>query len=135
MAIQKHQSASGIHHFSLNQGSSMFLALCKAHDDACYFCKRESCHMDNKLQIVQDLFFVNCLGTVRNKTWSYPFVFPEFFTADDPAKKVVAHEGKWSPGRTTAKYNIPAELHCYWITNSDHNAKQPTCDGCKQKPP
>ncbi|MBW0490181.1 hypothetical protein O181_029896 [Austropuccinia psidii MF-1] len=106
------------------------LLTCRTYQDIWYTCERKSCHMDNGLQIVQDLFFVNCLGTVKNKTWSYPFVFPESFTADDPAKKVVVHEGKWSPGRTKAKYNIPAELRCYWRTNHDRNTKRPTCDNC-----
>ncbi|MBW0471257.1 hypothetical protein O181_010972 [Austropuccinia psidii MF-1] len=115
-----------------DNADSSFLSACQTYQDKWYICKRASCHMDNGLQIVQDLFFVNCLGTVRNKTWSYPFVFPEGFTADDAAKKVVVQKGKWSLGQTKPKYNIPAYLRCYWRTNSDRNAKRPTCDSCKE---
>ncbi|MBW0513078.1 hypothetical protein O181_052793, partial [Austropuccinia psidii MF-1] len=110
---------------TLFTNSSSPSSTCRAYDNTWYGCERASCHMDNGLQIVQDLFFVNCVGTVRNKTWSYPFVFPESFTAFDADKKVVVYKGKWSQGRIKAKYTIPAYLRCYWRTKQDRNAKRP----------
>ncbi|MBW0481432.1 hypothetical protein O181_021147 [Austropuccinia psidii MF-1] len=53
--------------------------------------------------------------------------------SDFPVKAIsVVQKGKWSLGQTKSKYDIPAYLRRYWRTNSDRNAKRPTCESCNE---